>query len=136
MAKNPKAPNPYSVSRYAHPFIAPAASPEKPLIAHHPSITDWRKQQLGPIPPIKGDGRMDLAQVIGTDDSNEIQRLGEIRFHALGDSGVGHANEAEQVSEEMATDYKAGAGGLNPAFLFHLGDVIYGPGKEIHYGER
>jgi hypothetical protein len=25
---------------------------------------------------------------------------------------------------------------LNPALLFHLGDVVYGPGKESHYGER
>lgn len=66
----------------------------------------------------------------------EIEQLSEIRFHALGDSGVNHAEEAEQIAEEMAVDYKAGAGALNPAFLFHLGDVIYGPGKEDHYGER
>jgi len=31
----------------------------------------------------------------------------------------------------MGGDFKPGAGSLNPAFLFHLGDVIYGPGKEI-----
>jgi hypothetical protein len=46
------------------------------------------------------------------------------------------AHGAEQVSEAMATDYKADAGGLNPAFLLHLGDVIYGPDKETHYGDR
>ena len=42
----------------------------------------------------------------------------------------------KQVAEDMTTDFKATAGGLNPAFLFHLGDVVYGPGKESHYGER
>ncbi len=36
----------------------------------------------------------------------------------------------------MATDYKPGAGALNPAFLFHLGDVIYGIDKESNYVER
>jgi 3',5'-cyclic AMP phosphodiesterase CpdA len=36
----------------------------------------------------------------------------------------------------MAADFNPSAGGANPAFLFHLGDVIYGPGKDDHYGER
>jgi hypothetical protein len=99
-------------------------------------MTQWSKKQLGPVPPVKGDGVMDLSGIIGFDGVDEIQKLGEIRFHALGDSGVGHAEEAEKVAEEMATDFKPSAGSLNPAFLFHLGDVIYGPGKEDHYGER
>jgi hypothetical protein len=79
---------------------------------------------------------MDLAEIIGAEGVKEIEDLGEIRFHALGDSGVGMAQEAEKVAGEMAGDYKAGAGGLNPAFLFHLGDVIYGPGKQEHYTDR
>ena len=60
---------------------------------------------------------------------HEIEQIGGIRFHALGDSGVGHADEAEKVAADMATDYKVSAGALNPALLFHLGDVIYGPDK-------
>jgi 3',5'-cyclic AMP phosphodiesterase CpdA len=36
----------------------------------------------------------------------------------------------------MAGDYTPTGGGFNPAFLFHLGDVIYGPGKEAHYSGR
>jgi 3',5'-cyclic AMP phosphodiesterase CpdA len=79
---------------------------------------------------------MTLAEVIGDPGAAEIEATGEFRFHALGDSGVGHANEAEQVSDEMAGDYTPTGGGFNPAFLFHLGDVIYGPGKEAHYTER
>jgi predicted phosphodiesterase len=49
---------------------------------------------------------------------------------------VGQAQEAENIADEMATDYGPGAGGVNPAFLFHLGDVIYGPDKAAHYGDR
>jgi hypothetical protein len=80
-------------------------------------MTQWSKKQLGPVPPVKGDGVMDLSGIIGSDGIDEIQKLGEIRFHALGDSGVGHAEEAEKVAEEMATDFKPSAGSLNPAFL-------------------
>ncbi len=79
---------------------------------------------------------MTLGEVIGDAGVAEIETAGEIRFHALGDSGVGHADEAEQVSDEMAGDYRPTGGGVNPAFMFHLGDVIYGPGKEAHYTER
>jgi hypothetical protein len=126
----------YSHARYAHPFFLPAAHTARQPIKGHSHMTEWSKNQLGPIPPITGDGIMDLADVIGADGVHEIEQLGEIRFHAVGDSGVGHADEAEKVADDMATDYKAGAGGLNPAFLFHLGDVIYGPDKDNHYGER
>jgi hypothetical protein len=99
-------------------------------------MTDWSKQQLGPIPPVARGGNLDLSEVIGAQGVKEIEDLGEIRFHALGDSGVGNAHEAQQIGDEMATDFKVGAGGLNPAFLFHLGDVIYGNDKGNHYGER
>ena len=136
MTKDPATSTTYSAARYAHPFFLPAPPEERQPIGGLVRMTDWSKQQLGPIPPVKGDSHMTLAQIIGTAGVKEIEDLGEIRFHALGDSGVGQAVEAEQVSDEMATDFKPGAGALNPAFLFHLGDVIYGPDKDHHYGER
>jgi 3',5'-cyclic AMP phosphodiesterase CpdA len=126
----------YSVDRYAHPFFLPAEPAARQPINGHRRLKQWSKEHLGPIPPVKGDGRLDLSAIIGTDGVNEIKEVGEIRFHALGDTGVNHALEAENVSDDMAEDYKPGAGGLNPAFLFHLGDVIYGPDKEHHFGER
>ncbi len=126
----------YSAARYAHPFYLPAIHAQRKPFKGQSRMTDWSKKQLGPIPPVVRGGRMDLSEVIGADGVKEIADLGEIRFHALGDSGVGMAQEAEQVAGEMATDYQPGAGGLNPAFLFHLGDVIYGPGKEQHYTDR
>ncbi len=126
----------YSRARYAHPFYLPAPPEARQPINGASQMTQWSKKQLGSVPALKGDGVMDLSDIIGSDGVNEIQTLGEIRFHALGDSGVGHADEAEKVAEDMATDFKPNAGSLNPAFLFHLGDIIYGPGKEDHYGER
>jgi 3',5'-cyclic AMP phosphodiesterase CpdA len=127
----------YSSERYAHPFFLPSdPTARQPTNTGHTRMTQWSKEQLDIVPPVKGNGIIDLADIIGADGVAEVQHLGEIRFHALGDSGVNHAEMAEEIAEEMATDYKAAAGSLNPAFLFHLGDVVYGPGKDDHYGER
>jgi hypothetical protein len=126
-----------SPQRFAHPFFSATPPAERKPNAHgHQRMADWSKEQLGPVPPPARQGRMALADIIGAAGVQEIEQVGEIRFHALGDSGVNHAQEAEQVAEDMATDYSPTAGGLNPALLFHLGDVIYGPDKEHHYGER
>ena len=126
----------YSKARYAHPFYLPAPPQLRKPINGHTQMTDWSKQQLGPIPPVNRGGNLELSEVIGAAGVKEIEDLGEISFHALGDSGVGSAHEAQMISDEMATDFKPGAGALNPAFLFHLGDVIYGNDKANHYGER
>lgn len=134
--KELKASTSFSRARFAHPFFLPTSPGARQPINGDSRMTDWSKKQLGPVPPVTGNGIMNLSDIIGADGVNQIQGLGEIRFHTLGDSGVGHADDAEKVADDMATDYKPDAGSLNPAFLFHLGDVLYGPGKEDHYGER
>src|SRR4051794_38545989 len=134
--KSVAAPDPHSVSRFAHPFFGQTGDQQQLVAAAQPGLTNFHLSQLGRIPPVKGDSRMALADIIGGPGTQEIEQLGEIRFHALGDSGVNHATDAELVAEDMTTDFKSSAGGLNPAFLFHLGDIVYGPGKESHYGER
>ena len=126
----------YSKRRYAHPFYLPTPHADRQPINGHTRMTDWSKAQLGPIPAVTKNAAMTLDDLIGGDGVKEIEQVGELRFHSLGDSGVGQAQEAETIAEEMATDYKPGAGGLNPAFLFHLGDVIYGPDKGVHYADR
>ena len=126
----------YARARYAHPFYLPAPADAREPINGQKRMTEWSIKQTGPVPPPKRGGLMDLSEIIGAEGVNEIQQLGEIRLHALGDSGVNHAEDAEKVADDMATDFKPGAGSLNPAFLFHLGDVIYGPDKANHYGER
>jgi len=127
---------PSQPSRFAHPFFTNTPHSQRTPVNGNTRMTDWSKQQLGPLPSVARGGLLQLAEVIGAAGVQEIQAAGEIRLHALGDSGVGQAHEAELVSEEMASDFKPGAGGMNPAFLFHLGDVIYGPDKEAHYADR
>lgn len=133
---NPQTSTEYSKHRYAHPFFLPTSHDKRQPINGQTRMTDWSKKQLGPIPAVKGDGTLKLEDVIGKQGVKEIEDVGEIRFHALGDSGVGQAQEAEAIADEMATDFNPGSGGMNPAFLLHLGDVIYGPDKEAHYVDR
>jgi hypothetical protein len=126
----------FAKARFAQPFFVPAPPAARQPINGHVRMTDWSKLQLGPLPAVARGGKMNLSEVIGAAGVKQIQDLGEIRFHALGDTGVNTAHEAQLVAEEMATDFNPSAGGLNPAFLFHLGDVIYGNDKASHYGER
>jgi len=124
----------YSAERYAPSFFLPATPAARQPYNGHARMTDWSKLNLGPVYSSSGDRTMKLADIVGKQGSDEIKALGEIRFHALGDSGVNHAEQAENVAEEMAGDYQAGAGGLNPAFLFHLGDVVYVPTRRTTTG--
>ena len=134
--KSATAPKSRPVSRFAHPFFGQTGDQQQLVAAAQPGLTNFHLDQLGPIPPVRGDSSMTLDDIIGAGGTQEIQQLGELRFHTLGDSGVNHATDAELIAEDMTTDFKASGGGLNPAFMFHLGDVVYGPDKESHYGER
>src|SRR5207244_2715731 len=107
MARGPAtAPKPKPVSRFAHPFFGQQGDQKQLVAAAQPSLTDFHKAALGPIPPVKGDSSMDLAGIIGASGTHEIEQLGEIRFHALGDTGVNHATDAELIAEDMTTDFK------------------------------
>ena len=126
----------YSSQRFAHPFFVPAKPEERTTFNGHSRMAQWTLDQTGPVPPPKQAGMWALSDVIGAEGEKQISDLGELRFHALGDTGANHATEAETISDQMATEFHAGAGGLNPAFLLHLGDVVYGPNKNDHYVER
>lgn len=116
--------------RLAHPFFNQTPAPTS---AGSQAVADWAKQKLGPIPAVKGNSTVQLADIIGAPGVSEIQTLGQIRFHCVGDTGRTGSTETEEVSQDMSTDYHPNGGGLNPAFFFHLGDVIYGPNKDAGY---
>src|SRR5262249_19564578 len=84
----------HSRQRFAHPFFLPVPPAERQPINGHTRMTDWSKTQLGPIPPEKGKGAITLDEIIGADGVKEIEQVGEFRFHAVGDSGVGMAKQA------------------------------------------
>jgi hypothetical protein len=101
-------------------------------------MAEFASRKLGPIPAPTRTPRMDLKDLIGAAGVNEIESAGEIRFHALGDTGRpgGVDVPQEQIAEAMTSDYDPSVARGNPALLIHLGDVIYGHDKELLYRDE
>jgi uncharacterized protein YukJ len=83
---------------------------------------------------------MKLDQVIGAQAVAAIKSSGKIAFHAVGDTGAvvqsQYATE-QSVADLMVKDFApAGPAAGNPAFFFHLGDVVYYYGEgEFYYDQ-
>ena len=97
------------------------------------------QSQLQPVPAPRVDPpRMQLADVLPEGTLTQIQSSGRITFHAVGDTGAAARrsipNEAG-VADAMSKDVAAG-GPDAPAFLFHLGDVVYNFGEVEYYYDR
>jgi predicted phosphodiesterase len=82
-----------------------------------------------------GDGTMDLTTFFGAAAIKRIVSSGQIVFHAMGDSGVGTADQ-QDVAEAMARDINNTSHELGPSFMVHLGDVMYGPSKLADYSDK
>jgi hypothetical protein len=117
---------------------------QKPRIAgthHKPFLTDpaefgsghtkeelasSQKGQIIAIPKLKRTPPvMDIAEVIGAAQVNEIIQSGQFVFHSAGDTGAGKHDDLGQVVEVMALDFHRPNPADQPAFFFHLGDVVY-----------
>jgi len=75
-----------------------------------------------PDPP-----RVDLAQILGPNLLQPIVASGQITFHSVGDTGASSTaliGPEASVADAMARDAQ-GTASTAPAFLFHLGDVVY-----------
>ncbi len=120
--------------RFAHPFFTTTPIPRRrPVPGIGTSLIDHIQGNLEPVPAPKGASVMQLADVIGAQASQDIQASGSIRFHSVGDTGKSANSPQGDVAEAMATDYNVAQPTASPAFFFHLGDVIYGPGKDNAY---
>lgn len=84
---------------------------------------------------------MKLEQVIGTQAVAKIKSSNGITFHAVGDTGAVVESQyvhEESVAELMVKDFAASGGGnsQDPAFFFHLGDVVYYYGEQEFYYDQ
>jgi hypothetical protein len=82
--------------------------------------------------PWKNPPVMALADVLGASVVQQIQQSGKIVFHSVGDTGgVKEPSHQFAVADALTADL-AGKdyGSGRPAFLFHLGDVVYYFGQE------
>jgi hypothetical protein len=74
------------------------------------------------------------AQVVG-----QIRGNGQVVFHAVGDSGASTVRKCGNeihVTDRLAQDARFSAGADRPAFLFHLGDVVYDFGEPQYYYDQ
>ncbi|HYL65802.1 MAG TPA: metallophosphoesterase [Nitrosopumilaceae archaeon] len=73
---------------------------------------------------------LSLDDVLSKDQISSIQKSGEIIFHIVGDTG-GIKNPVPQqiVAMAMESDFN----NSNPAFFYHLGDVVYYYGESSEY---
>ena len=98
------------------------------------------KEQLQPIPPPRvSPPRMDLVKVLGPGPLAPYVAERKICFHSVGDTGpseTSHITAAAGVADAMAADLKAAAAPDAPAFLFHLGDVVYNFGEHQYYYDQ
>jgi|GEM_PF-397453 len=123
--------------RFAHPYytadttVPPATRTPHPLYGRR--MLDHVVQKLAPIPKAKNDRPLSLQDIIGAEAAAEIQKSGKICFHIGGDSGIPDLLDREtrqsMVAAAMTGDYGIADPATCPAFLYHVGDVIYTAAK-------
>lgn len=83
-----------------------------------------------------------LASALGSQgpaDVRAIQNAGQIVFHAVGDTGAAYltklVNEVT-VADHLTNDFHSSTNADRPAFLFHLGDIVYSFGESQFYYDQ
>jgi uncharacterized protein YukJ len=89
----------------------------------------------GPVPTPRRYPRLDLTTILGANPPGYVSNSSgkSIAFDVIGDSGAPsekHFNEYEVKVSDLIT---RGAIASPPAFLFHVGDVVYFYGEENYY---
>jgi hypothetical protein len=94
------------------------------------------KNQLYKFDRTRGDGQMQLEDLVGKDEVDAIMASGSMEFVVTGDTGNGINSEQEQVVDAMARDMDVKNPANGPTFFLSLGDIIYGPDKAAHYANK
>lgn len=75
----------------------------------------------------------------GPEIVNRIKTAGKIIFHAAGDTGASnegkYGNEL-RVADQLTYDCRVADDANRPAFLYHLGDVVYDFGESKYYYDQ
>jgi hypothetical protein len=101
------------------------------------AVVGFEKSRMGP------DQLFSLAEAYGARGqsvANEIEKAGRIVFHAIGDSGSSrdgmlYADELS-VADRLTMDCNITETANRPAFLLHLGDVVYDFGESRYYYDQ
>jgi hypothetical protein len=88
--------------------------------------------------PVPDPPRIDLETILGPKLIGPINDAKSITFHAVGDTGAsnkGLIGPEARVADALADDVTS-RGTEGPAFLFHLGDVVYNFGEGQYYYDQ
>jgi hypothetical protein len=112
--------------------------------ATYKKVEDLLKKDVVAIPTSRmaDDEIFDLSDAYGPHGSqvvDQIQKAGKIIFHCCGDSGASnarkYANEL-RVADQVSIDCARSNDDNRPAFLYHLGDVVYSFGEAQYYYDQ
>jgi hypothetical protein len=113
-----------------HHFAASSESAERQVTRstedESNAYQDW--QSPGNAAPY----HFDLAGVLGAEDVKTIEAQGTVVFHVAGDTGGVKSPEPQQIVG-MWMEHDFDALSPPPAFLHHLGDVVYYNGETSEY---
>ena len=128
-------------------FADPDPGPDE-VSFHQPNVDEQyyntgyyaaHQNEIQPFPrPLPDPPRIDLTTILGPNLLGPIGDAQAITFHAVGDTGAsstGLIDPEARVADAMADDVTA-AGVQGPAFLFHLGDVVYNFGEDQYYYDQ
>ena len=113
--------------------------------ATYKEVEDLLTKNVVPVPKsrAKDDELFTLAQAYGSDHGplvmKKITAAKKIIFHALGDSGAADVRKYRdelRVSDQVSVDCAQSDEANRPAFLFHLGDVVYNFGEARYYYDQ
>ncbi len=138
-----------SIHTGAPQFGQPTPSPDpNSFVIKHGSdsqaykILDTQKQSPRPFPVVAGTDEpvLTLEASLGSAGKQivaDIQKAGQIVFHAVGDTGnVKGPADQETVADKMVADYDDANPREVPSFFFHLGDVVYSFGEAKYYYDQ
>jgi hypothetical protein len=89
-------------------------------------------------PPITNNVNLVLPlRVIVPEAAAAAQQAKKLVFHVIGDSGGVHGDDVQgAVAEAMEGQIKSAPSADKPAFLYHVGDVVYFNGQSELYGSQ
>ena len=136
--------------RWADPqrlFADPDPGPDE-VSFHEPNVDERyyntgyyaaHQAEIQPFPrPLPDPPRLDLGTILGPNLLGPITDGRAIAFHVVGDTGASSTTligPEARVADAMADQVAAG-GPQTPAFLFHLGDVVYNFGEGQYYYDQ
>ena len=114
--------------------------------ATYAAVEKLLKKQVVPAPKSRAadDALFTLEQAYGSNHgplvTKKIQQAKKIVFHAVGDSGASdshkYVNDELRVCDQVTMDSTGADDANRPAFLFHLGDVVYNFGESRYYYDQ